>query len=108
VAQEPTWSPTELGEQVYHRFQEAGAGVEDVWTSGPDGVTHSTRNAPQARELPGRGAAGATAGLAFSGLRRLAYRSASGCEHLPAYPLARHPPKRTLRVVRNVPALQGL
>ena len=67
MAQEPTWSPTELGEQVYHRFQEAGAGVEDVWTSGPDGVTHSTRNAPQARELPGRGAAGATAGLAFSG-----------------------------------------
>ena len=40
-------------------------------------------------------------------LRRLAHRPASGCEHLPAYPLARHSPKRTPREVRNVSALQG-
>ena len=39
LAPEPTWSPTELGEQVYLRFQEAGAGLEDVWTAGLDGVT---------------------------------------------------------------------
>jgi hypothetical protein len=39
VAQEPTWSPTEFGEQVYLRFRDAGAKLEDVWTSGPDGVT---------------------------------------------------------------------
>ena len=39
LAPEPTWSPTELGEQVYLRFQDAGAELEDVWTSGPDGVT---------------------------------------------------------------------
>jgi len=34
-----TWSPTELGEQVFLRFRDAGTGLEDVWTSGPDGVT---------------------------------------------------------------------
>jgi hypothetical protein len=39
LAPEPTWSPTELGEQVYLRFRDAGAGVEGVWTAGPDGVT---------------------------------------------------------------------
>jgi hypothetical protein len=35
LAPEPTWSPTELGETVYLRFLDAGAEVEDVWTSGP-------------------------------------------------------------------------
>jgi hypothetical protein len=35
VAQEPTWSPTELGEQVFLRFRDAGTELEDVWTSGP-------------------------------------------------------------------------
>jgi len=39
VAQEPSWSPTELGEQVFLRFKAAGAELEDVWTAGPDGVT---------------------------------------------------------------------
>jgi hypothetical protein len=32
---EPTWSPTELGEQVFLRFRDAGTKLEDVWTSGP-------------------------------------------------------------------------
>jgi hypothetical protein len=35
LAPEPTWSPTELGETVYLRFLDAGAEVEDVWTTGP-------------------------------------------------------------------------
>ena len=35
VAQEPTWSPTELGEQVYLRFLDAGTNVPDVWAAGP-------------------------------------------------------------------------
>ena len=35
LAPEPTWSPTELGEQVFLRFHEAGTKLEDVWTSGP-------------------------------------------------------------------------
>ena len=39
VAQEPTWSPTELGEQVFLRFRDAGTDLDDVWTAGPDGVT---------------------------------------------------------------------
>jgi hypothetical protein len=34
-APEPTWSPTELGEQVFLRFHEAGTKLEDVWTTGP-------------------------------------------------------------------------
>jgi len=32
---EPTWSPTELGEQVYLRFRDAGTDLDDVWSSGP-------------------------------------------------------------------------
>ena len=28
-----------LGEQVFLRFRDTGTGLEDVWTSGPDGVT---------------------------------------------------------------------
>ncbi|MGO8892198.1 MAG: hypothetical protein ACLP8X_00245 [Streptosporangiaceae bacterium] len=32
---EPTWSPTELGEQVFLRFRDAGTQLDDVWTSGP-------------------------------------------------------------------------
>jgi hypothetical protein len=35
VAQEPSWSPTELGEQVFLRFREAGKNLDDVWSSGP-------------------------------------------------------------------------
>jgi hypothetical protein len=35
LAPEPTWSPTELGEQVFLRFRDAGTDLEDVWTSGP-------------------------------------------------------------------------
>jgi hypothetical protein len=34
-----TWSPTELGEQVFLRFWGVGTALDDVWTSGPDGVT---------------------------------------------------------------------
>ncbi len=30
-----TWSPTELGEQVFLRFRDAGTDLDDVWTSGP-------------------------------------------------------------------------
>ena len=40
-------------------------------------------------------------------LRRLAHRPASGCEHLPAYPLARHSPERTPGVVMKVSALHA-
>ncbi len=47
-----TWSPTELGEQVFLRFRDAGTGLEDVWTSGPDGVT------PPSTERPASPAAG--------------------------------------------------
>jgi len=32
---EPTWSPTELGEQVYLRFRDAGTALDNVWSSGP-------------------------------------------------------------------------
>jgi hypothetical protein len=35
LAPEPTWSPTELGEQVYLRFRDAGTNLPEVWTSGP-------------------------------------------------------------------------
>ena len=35
LAPEPTWSPTELGEQAFLRFRDAGTELEDVWTSGP-------------------------------------------------------------------------
>lgn len=35
VTQEPTWSPTELGEQVYLRFLDAGTNVPDEWAAGP-------------------------------------------------------------------------
>jgi hypothetical protein len=35
LAPEPTWSPTELGEQVFLRFRDAGTKLEDVWSSGP-------------------------------------------------------------------------
>jgi hypothetical protein len=31
----PRWSPTELGEQVFLRFRDAGTDPPDVWTSGP-------------------------------------------------------------------------
>ena len=31
----PRWSPTELGEQVFLRFRDAGTELEDVWTAGP-------------------------------------------------------------------------
>lgn len=30
-----TWSPTELGEQVFLRFRDAGADLNDVWSSSP-------------------------------------------------------------------------
>jgi hypothetical protein len=30
---EPTWSPTELGEQVYLRFRAAGTNLPDIWTA---------------------------------------------------------------------------
>lgn len=33
VADEPKWIPTELGEQVWTRFHDAGASVPDVWSS---------------------------------------------------------------------------
>jgi hypothetical protein len=33
---EPTWSPTELGEQVYLRFRDAGTNLPDAWTSNND------------------------------------------------------------------------
>jgi hypothetical protein len=32
---EPSWSPTELGEQVFLRFREAGTQLEDAWSAGP-------------------------------------------------------------------------
>jgi hypothetical protein len=35
VAPERTWSPTELGEQVYLRFLDAGTNVPDEWAAGP-------------------------------------------------------------------------
>jgi hypothetical protein len=35
LTQEPTWSPTELGEQVFLRFHDAGTDLDDVWSSGP-------------------------------------------------------------------------
>jgi len=35
LAPEPTWSPTELGEQVYLRFLDAGTNLPDAWSSGP-------------------------------------------------------------------------
>jgi hypothetical protein len=35
LAPEPTWSPTELGEQVYLRFRDAGTKFEDMWSCGP-------------------------------------------------------------------------
>jgi hypothetical protein len=35
VTQEPTWSPTELGEQVYLKFLKAGTNVPDEWAAGP-------------------------------------------------------------------------
>ncbi len=35
LAPDPTWSPTELGEQVFLRFRDAGAELPDVWASGP-------------------------------------------------------------------------
>ena len=31
----PRWSPTELGEQVFLRFRDAGTELPNVWTSGP-------------------------------------------------------------------------
>jgi hypothetical protein len=31
---DPTWSPTELGEQIYLRFRDADTELEDVWKSG--------------------------------------------------------------------------
>ena len=34
LAPEPTWSPTELGEQVFLQFLDAGTKLEDVWSSG--------------------------------------------------------------------------
>lgn len=33
----PRWSPTELGEQVFLRFRDAGTELPDVWESGPAG-----------------------------------------------------------------------
>jgi len=30
-----SWSPTELGEQVFLRFRDAGTNLDDVWSSGP-------------------------------------------------------------------------
>jgi hypothetical protein len=35
LAPEPTWSPTELGEQVFLRFRDAGTDLDEVWSSGP-------------------------------------------------------------------------
>lgn len=35
LAPEPTWSPTELGEQVYLRFLDAGTNVPGEWAAGP-------------------------------------------------------------------------
>jgi len=35
LAPERTWSPTELGEQVYLRFLDAGTNLPDGWTAGP-------------------------------------------------------------------------
>ena len=46
VAQEPTWSPTELGERVFLRFRDAGTDLDDVWTAGPDGVTAPGAESP--------------------------------------------------------------
>jgi hypothetical protein len=34
--EEPTWSPTELGEQVWVRFRDAGVAVPDAWLSTPN------------------------------------------------------------------------
>jgi len=30
----PRWSPTELGEQVFLRFRDAGTDLDDAWSSG--------------------------------------------------------------------------
>ncbi len=35
LAPEPTWSPTELGEDVFLRFRDAGTELDDVWSAGP-------------------------------------------------------------------------
>lgn len=35
LAPEPTWSPTELGEEVFLRFRDAGTKLDGVWASGP-------------------------------------------------------------------------
>jgi hypothetical protein len=35
LAPEPTWSPTELGEQAYLRFRDARTNLPDAWSSGP-------------------------------------------------------------------------
>ena len=35
LAPDPTWSTTELGEQVFLRFRDSGTELEDVWTCGP-------------------------------------------------------------------------
>ena len=34
-APQPKWSPTELGEQVFFRFHDAGNELPDLWASGP-------------------------------------------------------------------------
>jgi hypothetical protein len=35
LAPEPTWSPTELGEQVFLRFRDSGAAPDEGWSEGP-------------------------------------------------------------------------
>jgi len=35
LAPEPTWSPTEMGEQVFLQFRDVGTDLDDVWSSGP-------------------------------------------------------------------------
>jgi len=37
LAPEPAWSPTELGEQVFLRFRDAGTELPDAWKSGTTG-----------------------------------------------------------------------
>jgi hypothetical protein len=43
---EPTWSPTELGEQVFLRFRGAGTNLPDAWTSSNAG--HGESDGPAA------------------------------------------------------------
>lgn len=47
---EPTWSPTELGEQVYLHFRDSGTELPDAWKSGPTGQHEAGTPSESARQ----------------------------------------------------------